>query len=281
MKNGLMALIRYWWPAKVDIGQWGPRLARFYSEREDYHEMTSHDKISDPQVQLLLSLLSPGDKVVEFGCGGGSVLSAVGEKVAEATGFDIGEIALRIARGRPGRHRVFKADISNVPIRSGYADVVFSTEVLEHVWDPAAALREMIRVLRPGGLILMTTPHGYAMNLHLGLRPVVRLINHVGAFSSLITSGLRSAPYENIPPDLDADPVYPDCDMITRIHPRSLVRFATAEGCDVERMETFFFQQAKAPGEEVRVHYADLEKHPFYHWFGDHILFVARKRLKP
>ena len=62
-----------------------------------------------------------------------------------------------------------------LPFRDGTFDVVWSSEVIEHLKDPAAAIREMHRVVRPGGVIVMTTPNSYALYFRLlalvGLTP--------------------------------------------------------------------------------------------------------------
>jgi SAM-dependent methyltransferase len=279
MLSGLSALVRYWLPPHVDRALIAPKLARFYAERADYHKMTAReDKVDHPQVRLLLGRIRPTDTVVEFGCGGGVVLSAAGQLAKEAIGFDIGEIALAKANSRPGRHHALKSDVANVPLRDNFADLAYSFEVLEHVWNPADVIREMIRVVKPGGTVFFTTPNDYNMHLHLSLRRSVRIIHHLGAVVSSTLASLRKVPYENLPPDLDADPVYPDCDRISRTHPKSLARFLRNSGCDVERLETFFFLREKSNSETERQRYERLERHPFYHWYGDHILFVGTKR---
>jgi SAM-dependent methyltransferase len=278
MRSGLMALTKYWLPPPVDQAAMTPKLTRFYSERDDYHAMTAReDKVGHPQVLLLLRRIRSSDVIAEFGCGGGVVLGAAGQLARRAFGVDIGGIALRKATSRPGSHFVAQADVAAVPLRSESVDLAYSFEVLEHVWNPARVIQEMIRVVKPGGTIFFTTPNGYSMDMHLRLRPAVRFIHHLGAFASLVSASTRSLPYENIPPNLEADPVYPDCDMISRIHPRALQHFARQNACTVERLETFFFQKEKAGSDAERQRYDHLERHKFYHWYGDHILFIATK----
>ena len=50
------------------------------------------------------------------------------------------------------------SDITSIPVENGSFDAVMCTEVLEHVPDPVAALKEISRVLRPGGFMVVTAP---------------------------------------------------------------------------------------------------------------------------
>lgn len=279
MTGGLFERKNYWLPTKVNRAAIAPRLEEFYASRADYHQMTNASKGvgRHPQVELLLQRIKPTDRVAEFGCGGGEVLQRAGQRAKQAIGFDIGSIALGKARARPGNHRVIQSDVANVPLPSNYADIAYSFEVLEHVWDPASVLREMVRVVRPGGTIIVTTPNGFSMDMHLRLRLGVRIVNLIGAAASGIIATLRGLPYENIPPNLDASPCYSDCDMITRVHPRLLRPFAEREGCKVERLETYFFLREKAVSDAQRRRFRRLERHWFYRHHGDHILLVATK----
>lgn len=55
----------------------------------------------------------------------------------------------------------FVCDLTSIPVEAGSYDVVISTQVLEHVPDPAAVLREFARTLRPGGRLFLSAPLSY------------------------------------------------------------------------------------------------------------------------
>jgi 2-polyprenyl-3-methyl-5-hydroxy-6-metoxy-1,4-benzoquinol methylase len=90
---------------------------------------------------------------LDFGCGNGGLVRHLRDiKAAEAFGFDEGTITEEAsARGIP----VLDADELNAA--RGTFDVVTAIEVIEHTLDPVAELRRMRSMLRPGGLLYMTT----------------------------------------------------------------------------------------------------------------------------
>jgi len=278
---------RYWCPSVSDRRETARRLSEFYATRADYHAMTAKpEKRDHVQVKLLLNHIKPSDTCVEFGCGGGVVLEAVAERAKSVVGMDIASLGLQkaIARSNARQNAFYlQADVAYAPLRNACADVVYSLEVLEHVWNPEAVLSEMVRVLRPGGLLFISTPNGFSLDLHLKLRWPIRAMNFAGAVWVYGGSMTERKTFRNTEPDLAAVPSYSDCDLITKIFPRSLVRWMERNDCKVERMETYFFQQAKTPSEDSRARFSALATHRFYRYFGDHILLLARKEesLRP
>jgi ubiquinone/menaquinone biosynthesis C-methylase UbiE len=68
-------------------------------------------------------------------------------------------------RGKSGYHKIdYVSDITNIPIENNTIDFILCTEVLEHVPDPISALKEMTRVLKNHGIILITAPLGSGLH---------------------------------------------------------------------------------------------------------------------
>jgi 2-polyprenyl-6-hydroxyphenyl methylase/3-demethylubiquinone-9 3-methyltransferase len=95
----------------------------------------------------------PGAVLVDLACGGGVLAPHVSGY--RHVGLDLSEPGLRLARD----HGVVpvRADVLRLPLRDEVADVVVAGEVLEHVTDLAAAVREACRVLKPGGTLVLDT----------------------------------------------------------------------------------------------------------------------------
>lgn len=271
---------RRWFPGMADPQRTRRRLGEFYATREDYHAMTDGSgKETHPHVRLLMEHVRPADLCVEFGCGGGTVLAEVSAKARRAVGIDVAPLALGRARERVralSNCSLIQSDVGRVPLRDGVADVAYSLEVLEHVWDPLLVLNEMLRVLRPGGLLFMTAPNGFSLDLHLKKSLAARGLDLIGALSVWGRDAIIRRPFYHLEPDLDVTQAYPDCDMISTFYAPRLQRCLEKQGVRVERMETFFFQLANAAQPRDRLRFQRWEDHPFCSGFGDHILCLAR-----
>jgi SAM-dependent methyltransferase len=104
---------------------------------------------------LLLGELQPGERVLDLGCGAGRFVAALRQAGADAIGVDLAEGALeRARRNVPGAD--FSTTTETIPDSS--VDLVWCSEVIEHVPDTAVLLSEARRVLKTGGRILVTTP---------------------------------------------------------------------------------------------------------------------------
>ncbi|GAA2412314.1 methyltransferase domain-containing protein [Streptomyces glaucosporus] len=108
----------------------------------------------------LLPELAPGRSVLDVGCGPGTItadlaaLVAPGEVTAVDASGDVLEEARATAAGRGLTNvRFARADVLALDFPDGSFDVVHAHQLLQHVADPVAALREMRRVCRPGGVV--------------------------------------------------------------------------------------------------------------------------------
>jgi SAM-dependent methyltransferase len=95
-------------------------------------------------------------RVLDLGCGPGNMLDILGEH-GDVFGSDYSADALRFCVGRDYR-RLFRADFHCLPVRDASFDLVTCCDVLEHLSDDRRAMAELLRILKPGGLLLCTVP---------------------------------------------------------------------------------------------------------------------------
>jgi SAM-dependent methyltransferase len=109
-------------------------------------------------LQLLALQLGTKGRLLEIGCGAGFFLKAAERSGWDAWGLELSEEAAAFAAGRLGL-RVVREQAEHAHFDDGSFDVVAMFDVIEHLLDPMAVLRTARRVLRPGGVLLVTTPN--------------------------------------------------------------------------------------------------------------------------
>ena len=120
-----------------------------------------------------------GKKLLDAGCGTGWFSKAASERGALVTSMDLGENLLGKVKEKCNSTTVV-GSILDIPFPDNSFDVVISSEVIEHTVDPQRAISEMHRVLKPGGLMVVTTP------------------NKLWYFSVWIANALKLRPYQGL-----------------------------------------------------------------------------------
>jgi ubiquinone/menaquinone biosynthesis C-methylase UbiE len=160
--------------------------------RDYYEELWQRlpDDLEPPDWDLrrgfLRSEVRPGDRALDLGCGAGDFTAVLAEAGYSPVGADVASAALDRARARyPDLDfRLISVD-APVPFDDNSFDLVWASEVIEHVADTARWLSEVRRVLAPGGRLLLTTPaHG---RLRVALAGVERFSEPLGDHLHLYT----------------------------------------------------------------------------------------------
>ena len=134
----------------------------------------------------------PGERILEDGCGLGFYLHLLGRlSKAEVWGIELdrGRLAAALDDEYASKARLALGDVTRLPVADGSFDKLIISEVLEHLDDDAAAMREVARVLKPGGVCAVTVPNA-------GYPPLWDPLNYgrerlgLGHFSSEPLSGI-------------------------------------------------------------------------------------------
>src|SRR6185437_4249304 len=123
--------------------------------------LRSHQRrTAEDSAAYLLPYLKPGLSVLDVGCGPGTITADLAALVAPGPVTAVDQVAdvLEVARAEVERRTLpnvsfSTADVRNLEFPDGTFDVVHAHQVLQHVADPVAALREMRRVCAPGGIV--------------------------------------------------------------------------------------------------------------------------------
>ncbi|MQS13834.1 methyltransferase domain-containing protein [Streptomyces kaniharaensis] len=140
----------------------GQRPAAVYTHGHQEAVLRSHRSrgVADSAAYLVPELRS-GQALLDVGCGPGTITADLaelvgpgGRVVAVDTSGEVLEQAAAYVAGRGLSNVVFEvADVHQLRYRDGEFDVVHAHQLLQHVADPVAALREMRRVVAPGGVV--------------------------------------------------------------------------------------------------------------------------------
>jgi 2-polyprenyl-3-methyl-5-hydroxy-6-metoxy-1,4-benzoquinol methylase len=124
----------------------------------------------------LLSLsrdLPAHSRVLDIGCGNGALATQFAQRGHTVVGIDMAEPGVRIARESCpcGRFEVMAADVDVLEhLGEEPFDLVYSAEVIEHLYDPRSFMAGCFRATKPGCRFICTTPyHGYVKNLAISL----------------------------------------------------------------------------------------------------------------
>jgi SAM-dependent methyltransferase len=143
--------------------------------RDYYEELWQRlpDELSPPDLELrrrfLRSEVRAGERALDLGCGDGTFTYELAACGADALGVEVAEAALARARRQHPRLDFRIAPIDGpLPLADNSFDLVWSSEVIEHVADTARWLSEVRRVLIPSGRLLLSTPSHGRLRLAIG-----------------------------------------------------------------------------------------------------------------
>jgi SAM-dependent methyltransferase len=144
----------------------------FYSCHYISEEELSPPAFVTTRLKEIVSAFSPyrkTNRLLDIGCGAGLLLEAARKQGWNAQGLDVSSNAVKHVRELG--FEVFEGELQDAGFPSQHFDVITAAELLEHLFEPRPLLQEVARLLRPGGLFWITTPHAHGLSARvLGLK---------------------------------------------------------------------------------------------------------------
>jgi SAM-dependent methyltransferase len=131
---------------------------RLWGVRADDWAAIQENKLAPAFIAALDALrVSAGTRLLDVGCGAGMVLRLAADRGADVTGIDASEALLTHARRRVPGAPIVQGEIEDLPFDDDSFDVVTGFNSFQYAAHPVAALAESVRVVAPGGRVLLLT----------------------------------------------------------------------------------------------------------------------------
>ncbi len=182
-----------------------------------------------------------GERVLDVGCGAGQVVGKLTEAGYEAYGVDVSEPNIERARKFSDRCQLY--DGRRLPFADGHFASVGALNVLEHVEEPEAFIKELVRVTVPEGRLVISSPNFFRVFGFHDYHPKMRGFgNKLANWKRLREKRrqMKSAPaevrFDRMTP-IVKEPFTPDDDAIVATNGWEMKFFLERNGCLVERVE--------------------------------------------
>jgi len=146
----------------LKISQFNIIVKRQIKERGSSEDL-KQESSSIFRYNYVLHYIGPNDVVLDSACGEGFGAKILASKAKHVEAIDYSSEAIKIARDKysVGNISYKRADVNETGYKDNMFDIICAFEIIEHLNDPEAMLRELERVLKPSGSLFISTPNRY------------------------------------------------------------------------------------------------------------------------
>jgi 2-polyprenyl-3-methyl-5-hydroxy-6-metoxy-1,4-benzoquinol methylase len=202
-------------------------MKRFYSFSKPYmHQLKTHSLYEySKYLAKILRFVRKGGRILDIGCGTGQVANYLAKRGYDVTGIDLSPLFVKEA-ANSGDAKFKVMDSTSLKFKDSTFDAVISAETLEHIPNPAKALSEMTRVLKPRGLIVLRFP------------------NKQSKFKNFVTILTKKPLFKIISPNLAKEVFGEDEDLCYIASTSDVVVFLKRKGFRILYTKPFFWPSA-------------------------------------
>ena len=214
----------------------------YYKNNESYAEhLAAWNPALYAKYADTLKPAQPGARVLDVGCGVGQVVARLNEAGFEAYGVDVSQPNIERASKICPRCQLY--DGKKLPFADSHFASVGALNVLEHVDEPEAFITDLVRVVAPGGRIVISSPNFFRVlgfrDYHprmRGLGQKLRNWQRLRAKRAQMQRAPDTVRFDRMPPIVKR-PFTPDDDAIVATNAMEMEFFLKRSGCAVQRVE--------------------------------------------
>jgi len=210
-----------------------------YRQNESYAEfLAGWDASFYAKYADTLKPSRPAARALDVGCGVGQVVARLTEAGYEAHGVDVSEPNIERARKYSQRRQLY--DGKRLPFADRFFASAGALNVLEHVDEPEAFIRELVRVIEPGGRIVLSSPNFFRVLGFRDYHPKMRGIRSKWSNWKRLAQKRRQMKHDPQAVRFDRmtpivkEPFTPDDDAIVATNPLEMKFFLERAGCVIE-----------------------------------------------
>lgn len=154
---------------------------RWIEEKELLDTLKKSSSVS--RIAKTIKLLEAGDSVLDVGCHTGYFTVRIAEKYKKVIGIDILPNNIEIANKFFNRPNIEYKVMDALDIATNFREETFNciviTEVLEHIADPDLLIKNCYKLLKPGGILIISTPNAYSFKSFMDYFTIINLVRVV------------------------------------------------------------------------------------------------------
>ncbi len=181
--------------SKKELAEWNDRMVKKYHSEgtlfESKNPLLRYVEKNRVKMIIRLSRITISDKIIDIGCGEGYLLSLL-PKIRQVIGLDISKTALVKAKELLKENlyvRLIYGDAQDLPLADNSFNKVVCSEVFEHVPDPELVIKEIYRILKKNGVVVISVPDEKRIQFIMRVLKFLRL-------QKLIHSARKNEDYE-------------------------------------------------------------------------------------
>lgn len=258
-------------------------LTKLWTNKTDYYiksREASRNLLKHKGFKIINNYLFKSKIILDVGCGEGTKLSQLGNPNSKKIGVDISREAINEAKKQYPNITFQKTDIEYLPFKDNYSDACYSAFVLEHLENPCRVLKEMVRVTKKNGLVIIICPNYGAPNRHSPCFKGLKIVKLIYGLIKQVIYPPADGPdsWNRVIPRANLNKYTSDSDTLIEPELLSLINYLEKQKCGILYWSSLWEEEISYANKIQKIFklMAKRNIYPFIYW-GPQILVIAKK----